>query len=274
MRHLVLLDVVRLNLVGLGLIACLAVVGTACDDPEEGCPPGMICRAMDGGGGRDAGRVPPGVDAGPLPPGIDGGPPAGCVEAWVCEPWTTDGTSDQATRECVDTAGCGTTVARPALQAALPDLDPEYYECRVEPIVTRTCAQLACHGAERGRAYRLYTRGRLRLGGRSIGPHPRFPCPAVPSETCTSSLDCNCSDIPMLDEERRRSFDAARGFALDPAGTPLADMTQSELLQQPRRGGGFAHAGVHVWAIDDPDARAIVDWLNGARLGRDCNSGH
>ena len=57
-------------------------------------------------------------------------------------------------------------------------------------------------------------------------------------------------------------------------GTLLADMTRSELLRQPEIGGGFAHQDIHFWRPGDPDYQAIRRWLEGATLGRVCNSGN
>ncbi|MEZ4401921.1 MAG: hypothetical protein R3B06_17965 [Kofleriaceae bacterium] len=202
-----------------------------------------------------------------------GGDSATCVEAWTCTPWETDGTSDAATRVCVDANQCGTTATRPALTATLPALDPEQYECAVEPIVTRGCAALGCHGTETGRAYRLYARGRLRVTGQTI-IEPGCQQAGTPraSETCIGSIECACWTVPQLAMERRRSFDAARGFALDDAGAQLVDMAQSQLLRQPQLGGGFAHAGVTMWSAGDPDYLAVKAWLEGATRGTPCNS--
>src|SRR5262245_6205765 len=85
---------------------------------------------------------------------------AACIEAWQCTPWTTDGLSDSATRTCTDQSACGTALTRPAEMAILPALDPEYYECNVEPVLTGGCSMLGCHGTETGRGYRIYARGR------------------------------------------------------------------------------------------------------------------
>src|SRR5262245_47795552 len=67
---------------------------------------------------------------------------AGCVESWLCSPWTTDGVSDSATRTCVDQSACGTTATKPAEAAMLPALDLQYYECSVEPVLIGGCAML------------------------------------------------------------------------------------------------------------------------------------
>ncbi|MGE0791407.1 MAG: hypothetical protein AB7S26_37375 [Sandaracinaceae bacterium] len=271
----------------LTLLAALLAMG--CDDGETGCVPGMgrICP-----GGSDSGPNPR-MDAGPLPPGVDGGnrdagprfdgSPA-CVESWTCTPWETDGTSDAATRSCVDANGCGTTFMQPAQTTTLPALDRDFYECNVEPILDRGCAQLACHGTENGRALRVYHRGRLRITTVPSDPpseqlHELSGCLGNPSvitapQDCIGSLECECWQLPHTPRERIRNFDAARGFGLDSAGTPLTDQADSELLTQPEIGGGFPHQNIHFWSSSDADYQTILSWLNGATLGRTCNLGN
>lgn len=245
---------------------------------------GGICPEEDAPGPRmDVGPVDaatpdvPGLDA-PLPdvpgldaPSVDGG--GSCTEVWVCGPWQTSGTSDAATRTCNDTNACGTTARRPALSATLPALDFQFYECNVEPILDRGCAQLACHGSETGRALRVYARGRHRIAGETfIEPGCLSAGTPHPSEECEGSIECRCWTLPHSAAEWRRNFDSARGFALDATGAPLSDATTSELLTQPLTGGGLAHAGIKFWRAGDPDYQTILSWLEGAALGRTCNS--
>ncbi|MEZ4337510.1 MAG: hypothetical protein R3B82_12890 [Sandaracinaceae bacterium] len=270
----------------LGSIVWLAGCGP--DEPVDPCP-GGVCAGRDaGGGGGLDGSTPPadGGGGGPTDAGGGGGTDGSvaCVEAWSCTPWQTDGTSDAATRTCTDANACGTTTSRPMLSVTLPALDRELYECSVEPILDRGCAQLACHGTEEGRALRTYARGRLRITTTPSDPpseqlHRLSSCLADPSiitppQDCIGSIECECWVLPHTPREWQRNFDAARGFALDPSGAPLADVTASELLRQPEVGGGFAHAGIHFWRPGDADYEAIRSWLSGATLGRTCNSGN
>lgn len=215
----------------------------------------------DSGGGM-TGDDSPGGEAG-----------TGCAEAWTCTPWQTDGQSDTGTRTCTDANACGTTVMKPVETAVLPALDAAKYECDVEPIVIRNCSMLGCHGTETGRAYRLYARGRLRITGRTITEPGCLSAGTVSaSETCIGGIECKCWTVPQIAEERRRSFDSARGFALDGAGQPLADIAQSELLAQPLVGGGFAHAGMSMWSATDADYATVKAWLSGQTRGSACNS--
>lgn len=197
-----------------------------------------------------------------------------CTEAWECTPWTTDGVSDQGMRTCTDLNACGTVEHKPAASATLPALDPQAYECDVEPVLTRNCSMLGCHGTETGRAYRIYARGRLRITGQTITEPGSCSGAGMqhPSEMCIGGIECRCWTVPQLPDERRRSFDAARGFALDATGAPLADMAESELLRQPQAGGGFAHAGMVMWSAGDSEYTAVKSWLDGATHGAPCNS--
>lgn len=154
----------------------------------------------------------------------------------------------------------------------LPALNAAFYECNVEPILVGGCAMLGCHGTEAGRAYRIYARGRLRISGRTITEPGCLQGGTVhPSEECIGGIECRCWSLPQLAEERRRSFDSARGFALDATGAVVADKTQSELLRQPQSGGGFAHAGIAMWSAGDADYNAVKSWLEGGTLAS-CNS--
>ena len=157
----------------------------------------------------------------------------------------------------------------------LPALDPEYYECNVEPVLVRNCSMMGCHGTETGRGYRIYARGRLRITGLSITEPGCLSAGTMsPSEDCIGNIECKCWSVPQIPIERRRSFDSARGFALDATGAALTDMTRSELLAQPLVGGGFAHAGIFMWSAGDAEYSAVKMWLEGATRGSACNSGN
>jgi hypothetical protein len=252
-----------------------------CPDPEPIDPcPGGICPETDTGARMDASATDamasdvPGLDAPGLdvPPGTDTGG-SGCVESWVCDPWTTSGGGDAATRVCTDTHACGTTAMRPALTATLPALDFDFYECNVEPILDRGCAQLGCHGAETGRALRVYARGRHRVIGETfVEPGCLSAGSMHPSEACEGSVECRCWTLPHTATEWRRNYDAARGLALDASGALRSDMTTSELLTQPLIGGGLPHASIKFWRAGDPDYQTLLAWLEGTALGRTCNS--
>jgi len=195
-----------------------------------------------------------------------------CVEAWRCTPWETDGTSDAATRACADESQCGTTKSKPLESATLPGLDRAYFECEVAPILDRKCSMLGCHGTEQGRALRIYARGRKRLAGQLLS-NPSCGAGATPSENCDGSTGCLCAG-PRTEAERRRNYDAARGFALDSLGKPMLAIKadKCELLAQPVA-GGEPHAGIHLFDKNDAEYATIKSWVTGAKLGAPCGAG-
>lgn len=196
-----------------------------------------------------------------------------CVEAWVCTPWETDGTSNAGSRVCTDTNACGTTEDKPYEEATLPALDLEYFKCNIQPILDKKCAMLGCHGTEQGRALRVYARGKKRLGGQMLS-NPACGGPATtPSDGCDGSTLCLCA-APHTPAEWQKNYDAARGFGLDSVGKPFPanKADKSELLAQPVV-GGKPHMGIHVFDKTDADYATIKNWLTGSALGTPCDTG-
>ena len=58
------------------------------------------------------------------------------------------------------------------------------------------------------------------------------------------------------------------GFGLAADGTPLPAGSEggSELIQQPLIGGGYAHAGIHMFADGSPEQTTLLRWLQGTTL--------
>jgi hypothetical protein len=252
------------GLLGFVVSAVSCVDDSGATSGTEPCPQG-ICGSGGGSSGPGSGGGGPGS-------GGAGGGPVTC--GWFCTPWDTEGNGDSATRTCVDVDGCADPDAKPPEAATLPALDEDYYRCNIEPILDRLCAHLGCHGVEPdiangdpGRALRTYHRGRLRVRGYMIpGEAGCLNQPPVLSDTCIGCIECACFSKPHLPVEWQRNFDAARGFALDLQAQPLADVSQSELLTQPLRGNGLAHAGIKTWDTTDTDYQTILSWLQGMTL--------
>lgn len=214
----------------------------------------------------------------PCPKGICGsggssstsstGGSGGCVEAWTCTPWVA-GDDGMYSRTCTDASACGTELSKPPEgPIALPDLDMEYYKCNVEPIFDRSCSMLGCHGAEKGRAFKVYARGRLR-NDEVVSQVPS--CPIGPqtinlADEGTGTVMC-IGWSPHTQAEWEANYNNARSFMVG-----LDDPEASELLTQPKV-GGKAHAGVHLFAKGDADYEAISSWLGGAKLGQACDTG-
>lgn len=225
------------------------------------------CGGGSSGGIGDAGGSGSVGDAGGN--GSDGGGPGadgGCNEQWLCSDWeaTAAGT---ATRTCLDGNGCGTTTTRPTQgPLPLPALDLNYYKCKVQPLLERTCSALGCHGTETDRVWKLYARGRLRndevvpqvsgcLGGQ-----------VNLAQDATGTVMC-AGWSRLTATEWRRNFDRARAY-----GLALNSPDESPLLTQPTSGNALAHAGVKPFAPQDASYVVIRQWLAGAASGP-CDAG-
>jgi hypothetical protein len=232
------------------VLACLALAGCAPgDDPQKADPcPNGLC----GPGGTTSGGT--GTGSG------------GCVEAWTCTPWQ-QGSDGLYSRTCTDENSCGTTAAKPPEgPIALPELDKAYYMCRVEPIFDRGCAMIGCHGAEVGRAFKVYARGRLRNNEQvaQVSSCPIGPQEINLADEGTGTVMC-IGWSPHTEAEWQQNYDNARSFMIG-----IDDPEQSELLTQPVI-GGKAHTGVHLFAKTDPDYQTIKAWLSGEALGGPCD---
>lgn len=211
----------------------------------------------DGGGG-DGGA---GADGG----GSDGGGAGdggGCIESWSCTPWAVQ--NGQATRTCVDFAGCGTTVNKPKEgPLPLPALDLPFFQCKVQPILDRGCSMLGCHGTTTLRQFQTFARGRLR----NDEMVPQVPsCPIGPQ---TVNLKTDGSGTIMCvgwskhtTAEWQKNFDSARLYALE-----LASPDDCELLLQPLAGTSRQHDDKKPFASKaDADYQTIRDWITGSKL--------
>lgn len=143
-------------------------------------------------------------------------------------------------------AGCQDNLDAPRM---LAELDRPYFDCRVQPVLTKYCSQQACHG-DPARYFRIYARNRLRDGG---------------DETERNAF--------MRGEERAHNFEAARAFV------DLQRPDRSLLLIKPLEqdaGGAFhrgatMYSGVNVFADTiDPDYQIIAQWIGGATESPTC----
>lgn len=127
-------------------------------------------------------------------------------------------------------------------EAPLPALDEAYFRCRVQPVLTKSCSMLACHGTP-DRYYRIYARNRLRFG--VAGEEER--------------------NAPLNEGERRHNFEATRAYvSLDAADESL-------LLKKPLEAdaGGFYHGATRLGkanvfpSVEHADYEVILDWVKG-----------
>jgi hypothetical protein len=261
-------------------IAAAATAGCASDAPLGQCVQGTCSNAdaghltrKDAATAADGGTAGHGGSSDASTAG-DGAAASGCAtgkvcaESWLCTPWTTNGSSNEGTRSCVDQCKCTNTTPahpKPVEAATLPALDFGYYQCNVEPLLDKFCAQLGCHGTEHGRAFRIYARGRLRHKGESLSAVCQGEN-APTTDKCVGSVECACDQQPHTQAELRMNFDAARGLLLDDQGKPLTTIDDSGLLKQPLSGGGLAHAGIHIFRPNDSNYTKLRTWLGKAAV--------
>jgi hypothetical protein len=125
----------------------------------------------------------------------------------------------------------------------LVQLDEPYFRCKVQPILTKSCAAFACHGDAR-RFFHVFARNRLRLQG--------------------TERDRNA---PLSDVERAANFEAARA---------VVDGDASLLLTKPLEGAAF-HRGAEIFGggnvfanTDDEDFKKVRAWIQGAKEDTSC----
>jgi len=142
--------------------------------------------------------------------------------------------------------GCLTELDRPAAPAVL---DEPFFNCRVQPVLTRDCSALACHGDPR-RYFRLYARNRLRWGGTE-------------------------ADRNELMRDSERAFDIASARAFVDATAP----EKSLLLQKPldQKSGGLYHGGAERYGQgdvyltpSDSGYQVLFDWVTGSTEDPSC----
>jgi hypothetical protein len=244
------------------IVIAIAAALVACSEAstkDNPCPQGICTNGGDdaGGGGGDGAK------------GGDDGGGGGCKEAWQCGPWQKQ-QDGSYTRTCTDTNHCGTTSNKPSEGPVnLPDLDMNFYKCKVEPIVDRGCAFMNCHGTETGRAYKVYARGRLRRD-QMVPPPGGYSCldngATVPLKQGIGTDMCE-GWFSHTTEEWQSNYDNARFFMV---GLQPSQADQSDMIAQPMY-GGKAHAGVHLFKQGDAEYQTLHDWLSGAGKLASCD---
>lgn len=133
--------------------------------------------------------------------------------------------------------------------AAFAPLDRPFFDCRVQPVLTKTCAGFACHG-DAARYFTTFTRNRLRYGGTE-----------------------DERNAQMRTIERDFNYTSAL------AEVDADDPEQSLLLLKPlaEGGGGYFHRGAEIFGKgdvfadrEDRDFLVLSDWVNGATEDPSC----
>jgi hypothetical protein len=128
---------------------------------------------------------------------------------------------------------------------------------------------IGCHGTRdaQARPFRVFARGRERNDETVMVPGMCLQTGTQTIYLPDVSATASCyAAIALTPTERQLNFDNARCFALGVA------TAQNELLQQPLRGSGSAHASIKPWTATNADFLVVQNWLNGTTLAT-CNSG-
>ena len=130
-----------------------------------------------------------------------------------------------------------------------PDLDADYFRCRVQPVLETRCSMLECHGTEE-RPLRIFARNRLRLD-------------ADPVQL----------NLPMTQTELDANFDSAFTFTSEP---PADSFLAAKPLDE--KAGGYYHDGRELYLMDDvfvdtedEDYKTLIAWMEGDKEDPMCS---
>jgi hypothetical protein len=129
-------------------------------------------------------------------------------------------------------------------EAPASTLDEAYFRCHVQPVLTKSCAMFACHGATE-RPFRVFARNRLRYG--------------IAGESKRNS--------PLNEKERHLNYESAVGF-VDPASPDLSPIARKPL---DANFAGFYHGATKLGtsnvftSITDPDFETLWKWAHGEK---------
>jgi hypothetical protein len=207
---------------------------------------------------------------------------AGCQPNWSCSPWYTQTPSDGgAQRGCFDQNQCMPAPTPPPQTAALPGLDFPFFQCKVQPVLAKTCGMAGCHGGQFPIGNLIvYSRGRSRLNQNVTVDLTPFGC-ETGTQTVNLATDsaytASCRGlIPLTAAEWSIDYDSARTFGFDNSGGTgiyLTNLDASQLLNDLVR-GTFPHQNVKTWSSkSDPQYDVIRQWLDGGTASPNCNAG-
>jgi hypothetical protein len=231
--------------------------------------------ATGGGAGTGGGSAVGGGSGG-------GAVDAGCQPNWSCSPWYTQSPSDGgAQRGCFDQNQCMPAPTPPPQTAALPGLDFPFFQCKVQPVLAKTCGMAGCHGGTFPiGGLIVYSRGRSRLNQNVTLDLTPFGCETgtqTVNLATDSAFTASCRGlIPLTAAEWSIDYDSARSFGFDNSGGTgiyLTNLDGSQLLNDLVR-GTFPHQNVKTWSSkSDPQYDVIRQWLDGGTASPNCNAG-
>lgn len=131
------------------------------------------------------------------------------------------------------------------------ELDPHFFRCEVEPVLIKSCGQLACHGNPE-RFFRIFGRNRLRYG---LPPEKR--------------------NEPLGEGESKHNLASAAAYVDREA--PETSLLLVKPLDQ--KAGGSYHGGALELAQGDvylskeeADYQALAAWTRGAKDDPSCRA--
>ncbi len=196
------------------------------------------------------------------PPGCSNGACNTNCDETSCQPWALPATPNgTAVRTCGD-ASCPTTTA-------LPNLDENYFRCRLQPILEGGCAYMGCHTTDTPtRRLQTFAVNLKRMAPLLSGKDHDGPLNPGYCNGGGQYPEANCGPDPLMTQEWTFNFDNARLFALE---APAA--TNNELLTQPLAGDprGHVHDNYDIFqSTNDVRYQAILGWLNGMTDPANC----
>lgn len=130
-----------------------------------------------------------------------------------------------------------------------PELDKNYFRCKVQPVLVKSCGAFLCH-ADSARFFRVFGRNRLRYG--------------LPAED---------RNTPLEDREIDWNYESARAFV------DLDAPDRSLLLMKPldQSAGGYYHGGATEYSkgdvflsTDEADYQILARWIDGETEADEC----
>jgi hypothetical protein len=145
---------------------------------------------------------------------------------------------------------CGIAQPDENEEQAFPELDRCFFDRRVQPILSRSCAFPACHGSS-DRYYRLYARNRLRI-----------------------NTEATLLGATMTEKERKANFEATLAVVdVDRKDASLLltkPMDVAEPTGQFHRGKTLYGGGDVFLSQDERDFKVLKQWIEGATETQDC----
>ena len=131
------------------------------------------------------------------------------------------------------------------IRQPLPDLDPHFFRCEVQPVLVANCAFMVCHGNDE-RPLKIYAAKRFRLG-----------------------ISWDEYKTPLTEDELAANFQMVRGFV----------QPSNLLAEKPldTRSGGLFHRGKDLYGSDDVFTdtnnigyQKLVEFARGEKADSNC----